>query len=218
MLKGVSYIRTVTLLLKIILSLQWLAAAFFTVLIVLLIINPEMELTEKLSGFGVDYEIIELGEHDAGELLGQDSYGTDNEKHRLWLTNGRGRLHISGHSQKIIIIKVLLALVEVLAYIYIFHLLISVFSGMKEGTFFNRVNGLIIRRIAWVIITITVITEFVQFLVSDHILRNYEIRSITLQRDTNIDIRTLFFGLMLLVISIAFIRGAEIKEENELTI
>jgi len=33
-----------------------------------------------------------------------------------------------------------------------------------------------------------------------------------------VDTKTLFFGLMLLVISIVFIRGAKLREEQELTI
>lgn len=208
MAKKFTFIRTITVVLRAMWYLQWLSAAAFLGVFILLLASPENLNTDKLTGFKVEFSNIDLGVHTL----------TDGADHDIKLSNGNGRMHISHHEQNIIYIKVLAALIEVLCYIYIFYLLIKIFAGLKEGDFFAQKNGLRIRNIAYTILGITLFTELVLYLVSVHIANTYEIAGIQLKRHTDIDFTLLFFGLMLLVLSEVFIRGARLKEEQELTI
>jgi len=208
MTKKFTFIKTITVVLKAMWYLQWLSAAAFISIFFLLIISPENMNMDKFTGFKVEFSKIDLGSHTLAD-------GADYD---IQLTNGNGRLHISNHDQNIIYAKVLVALIEVLCYIYIFYMLIKIFSGLKVGDFFAQKNGLLIRKIAFTIIGITAFTELTSYLISVHIVNTYEIAGIQLQSNTDVDFRILFFGLMLLVISTIFIRGAKLKEEQELTI
>ncbi len=208
MFKKSSLINTITVILKAMWYLQCLSVAVYIAFFVLLLVNPDNINIDKFTGFGIEFKQIDLGSQTLN----------DGASHAIMLTNGHGRLHIAGHKQGIVLIKVIVAIIEVLSYIYIFHLLIKIFSGLSKGNFFEQRNGLIIKRIAFVIIAVTAFVELAQFFISDYVLRNYEINSMQLQRDTEIDFKSLFFGLMLLVISIVFIRGAKLREEQELTI
>ena len=208
MLRKFTLIKSITVILKVMWYLQWLSALAFLAVLILLIISPENVNMEKFKGFKVEFAQIDL---DSQNLK-------DGTEHTIKLTNGNGRLHIGSHDQKIIHAKVLVALIEVLSYIYIFYLLIKIFSGLEVGNFFAQKNGLLIKHIAFTIIGVTVFTDLASFLISHYVAQNYEIESVLLQRDTEVDFKTLFFGLMLLVISTVFIRGAKLKKEQELTI
>ena len=142
----------------------------------------------------------------------------DGVNHTAFLSNGTGRLHISEFKQNIIFYRILSVLIDTLIYIYIIYFLRKIFSSLKTGVFFNRSNGEYIKKIAYTVLVLAFIPEFVSYLIESHITNNIELANLVIHAKFDFDFRTIFFGFLIFVVAKAFIRGTEIKEEHELTI
>ncbi len=60
--------------------------------------------------------------------------------------------------------------------------------------------------------------ELVCYIIESHITNNIELANIVIRAKFNLDFRTIFLGFLIFAMAKAFIKGAEIKEEHELTV
>ncbi|MBU8891756.1 MAG: DUF2975 domain-containing protein, partial [Bacteroidales bacterium] len=103
-------------------------------------------------------------------------------------------------------------------YIYIIYFLRKIFSSLKTGVFFKKCNGEFIKKIAYAVLILSILPEFISYLLGSHIAKTIELKDVILHAEFELDFRSVFLGFLIFAMAKAFIRGAEIKEENELTI
>lgn len=202
------FITSISVLLRII----WYLQLAFGIVLILLAFSILADLnwfdTEKISGFGISFAKIDLG-----NVLMQDG-----KHHLVKLTHGEGRVHISDYKQNIVIYKIAGAIIELLVSIFVIYTLRKIFRNLQKGDFFIIENGLYLRQIAYAILGICLFLGVYVYLISSYILNNFSFESITLKRNIEFDTRTILTGLMVFVIAKIFIKGSEIKEEQDLTI
>ena len=203
-----SFIHIVDLLLKIIWVFQMIFAAGLIFSAVAIMADVSWLDMEKVKGFNISFNEIDLG----------DVQMHDNQMHPVTLTNGSGRVHISGMDVHIIGYKIIGAFLELLVWMYVIYLLRKVFTNLKKGEFFVKCNGTTLRKIAISIIGISVFLNIFHYFISTYIYNNFLIEGVVLKRTIELDHRTFLFGIMLFVMAQIFIKGAEIKEEQDLTI
>ena len=202
------FMLVIDIILKVIWSLQWLFVVALLILSLIIFIDPSWMDVQKISGFSIEFSRLHLGNIDLN----------DGVNHAAYLSNGMGRLHISNFKQNIIFYRIFSALIDALIYIYIIYFLRKIFSSLKTGIFFNRSNGVFIKKIAYAVLVLAFLPELVNFLIESHITNNIELANVVIHTKLNLDFRTIFLGLLIFAMAKAFIRGAEIKEEHELTV
>lgn len=203
-----AFINIVDLLLRVIWYLQWLFGVVLIMSAVSILADVSWFNVEKIKGFQIAFSEIDLG-----ELQMQDG-----QSHLVRITNGEGRVHISGLDLKITVFKIVLAFFELLVGMYIISLLRKIFAHLKVGEFFVRANGMLLQRIAISILGISLFISAFQLILSSYLYKHLVIENVLLKRTVEIDTRTLLFGIMLFVVAQIFIQGAEIKDEQDLTI
>lgn len=203
-----TFIKSISILLKVIWYLQWMLALVLFISALLIITNANWKGLEKLNGFHISFARIELG----------DVYIQDNTEHNVTITHGEGRLYIDDYQQNIVIYRIIGAFIELIISMYIIYILSKIFRNLKTENFFVRENGLLLRKIAFAIIGISLFLSIYEYVISNYIHRNILIEHIVLKRNIELDTRTIIFGLMIFVIAKIFIKGTEIKEEQDLTI
>ncbi len=208
MQKKYPFMFAIDIILKVIWYIQWLFIFALLVISLVIIIDPSWINIEKISGFSVEFSRIYLG----------DINLNDGINHTAFLSNGIGRLHISDFKQNIVLYRIVSVLIDTFIYIYIIYLLRKIFSSLKTGVFFNRSNGEYIKKIAYTILILAFLPELVSYLIESHITNNIELANIVIRAKFNLDFRTIFLGFLIFAMAKAFIRGAEIKEEHELTV
>ncbi|MEN8157300.1 MAG: DUF2975 domain-containing protein [Bacteroidota bacterium] len=208
MKKKYPFIRIVDLLLRVIWYLQWLFGVALFISAISIIADVSWFNVEKIKGFHITYSEIDLGSIQMH----------DNQEHLAKLTNGEGRLHISDLDHKITLFKIIGAFLELLVGMYIIYLLRRIFANLKVGEFFVNANGQCLRKIAISIVGISLFISGYQYVISSYIYNHFSIEGIVLKRAAEIDTKTLLFGIMIFVVAMIFIKGAEIKEEQDLTI
>jgi len=208
MQKKYPFMRAIDVILKIIWYVQWFFIFALLIISLVIIIDPTWINIGKISGFSVEFSRIYLG----------DINLNDGIKHTAFLSNGIGRLHISDFKQNIIFFRILSVAIDTFIYIYIIYLLRKIFSSLKTGVFFNRSNGEYIKKIAYTILVLALLPELVSYLIESHITNNIELANVVIRAKFNLDFRTIFLGFLIFAMAKAFIRGAEIKEEHELTV
>lgn len=208
MKKKYPFLRIVDLLLRVIWYFQWIFGVVLLISAISIIADVSWFNVEKIKGFHIAYSEIDLGSVQM----------QDDQEHLAKLTNGEGRLHISEMDHKITVFKIIGAFLELLVGMYIIYLLRRIFTNLKVGEFFVVANGHYLRRIAISIVGISLFISGYQYIISSYIYNHFSIEGIVLKRSAEIDTRTLLFGIMIFVVAMIFIKGAEIKEEQDLTI
>ncbi len=203
-----TFIHVVDWLLKIIWFFQMIFAAVLIFSAVAIMADVSWMDIEKIKGFNISFTEINLG----------DVQMHDNQTHAVTLTNGSGRVHISGMDSRIVGFKIIGAFMELLVWMYVIYLLRRIFAKLKVGDYFIRSNGTTLRKIAISIIGISLFLNTFHYFISTYIYKHFSIEGVILKRTIELDTRTFLFGIMLFVIAQIFIKGAEIKEEQDLTI
>jgi hypothetical protein len=175
---------------------------------VLVVTNASPSVTEKLSGLTVYYSNINLGEALFDDGVSKNAY----------LTSGSGRLHIENQTINEIYLKIFGSLLEAFVYIYIVYLLMGIIENLKRDDFFVRENGVFIRKIGFSIIAITIFTDLFNFIISKIVSNELIIANIEFKPYVNFHLNTVFLGVLILAIAQIFIKGAEMKTEQDLTI
>lgn len=202
------FIRVVDLLLRIIWYMQCIFAIFLILSAIFIIAEVDFINLDKINGFHISYAKIEMGEMQLQDM----------QSHNVTITNGEGRVHISGMNQKIAFFRIIAAMVELAVGMFIIYLLRKIFTNLKKGDFFVRKNGVMLRKIAISILGVSLFLNAFQYAISSYIYNTLSLENIELKRTANLDTRTLLFGIMLFVVSMIFIKGAELQEEQDLTI
>jgi hypothetical protein len=202
------FISTVDLLLRIIWYLQWVFGMVLVFSALAILFDVNWFNVDKIKGFHIAFREIDLGTVRMHDQMG----------HPALITHGEGRLHITGLETNIILLRILGALLELLVGMYIILMLRRLFGNLKVGDFFVKANGTILKRIAYSIIGISLFLSLFQYAISSYLFAHLRIEDVVLKRAANLDTRTLLFGIMILVVATIFIKGAEMKEEQDLTI
>jgi hypothetical protein len=203
------FIKALSLILKIILYLQWFFLGVVVFISVLVATNSHFVDLNKLTGFQIQFSKINLSELNQQQTDGANS---------VYLTNGEGRLHVPNTGKRFFFFRVILVFVDTILNIVIIYLLQKIFSNLKNGDFFVRENGIFIRKIAIIVLLLAVIPAIVNFILNHYLTNNIYIQGITFKASFNFDFTTTFLALLIFVIAQVFIKGAELKEDNDLTI
>lgn len=134
------------------------------------------------------------------------------------LTNGEGRLHIEDLDQKFIYLRMFAALVDAMLYLVIIYFLRKVFSNLTDNRYFIAENGRFIKYIAVSILLLAIIPGTIYHLTDRWIANAIEHKDVLMTAGFRLDFQTILLGLLVFVISIIFLRGIELKEDQELTI
>jgi hypothetical protein len=139
-------------------------------------------------------------------------------EYKFSLTNGEGRLHIENLDQKFIYLRMFAALVDAMLYLVIIYFLRKVFSNLTGNRYFISENGRFIKYIAIAILLLAIIPDTIYHLTDRWIANVIEQKDIIMTVGFSFDFQTILLGLLVFVISIIFLRGIELREDQELTI
>lgn len=203
------FIRAVSIILRIIWYLQWVFLFSLIVIAILIASNSSLIDLNKIKGFKVQFEKIEIQNNNSDNAAVQN---------RVYLSNGVGRLHMNNTDNTFIFFRLFSVFVDTLLYIFIIYLLQKIFSSLKSGTFFIRQNGVYIKRIAYAVLGIALLPDLINYLINVYVTNTLLIDGIILKARFDFDLRTTFLALLIFVIAKVFIRGAELKEDHDLTI
>ena len=203
------FIRAVSIILSIIWYLQWIFVAGLIVISFLIATHNSIIDTGKIEGFHIQYVRIDI----------PDSISdTGNQNGDVYLTNGEGRLHIENAEYNFIYFRLIIAFIDTFFYILIVFLLRKIFSSLKTGEFFVKQNGIYIKNIAFTVLGLTLIPAFLNYLINIYIKQSLSIEGILFKAQFEFDYGTVFLALLIFVIAEVFIKGTELKEDQDLTI
>ena len=203
------FIKGVSIVLSIIWYLQWVIIAGLVVITILIATDNSIINTSKLEGFHVQYERIDIP---------SSTLDNGNHESNIYLTNGEGRIHIENEDYNFIYFRLLSAFIDTLLYIFIIFLLRKIFSGLKTGEFFVKQNGIYIKKIAYAVLGLTLIPAFLNYFINIYIKKTLNIEGIIFKAQFEFDYGTVFLALLIFVLAQVFIRGTELKEDQDLTI
>jgi hypothetical protein len=197
---------------KIILTIYWYLQLTFIAAIVLigllLLFDVEFIDLNYLNGFKIHFSKVNFIEPLVYEGMDYD----------FSLTNGEGRLHINDLDQKFVYLRMLAALIDSLIYLIIIYFARKIFENLTDNKYFVAINGMYIKKIAMSIILLSFVPGTIHYLTDLWILKTIEHQDIIMKAGFKVDFQTILLGLLVFVISIIFLRGVELKEDQELTI
>lgn len=197
---------------KVILNVFWylqLAVIVSIILIgLLLLFDVDFIDLNRLNGFKIHFS----------KIIFSDPLIYNGENYEFSLTNGEGRLHINDLDQKFVYLRMLGALVDSVIYLMIIHFLRKIFNNLTENKYFVAANGVFIKKIALSIIFLSLIPEVIYYLTDKWIINTIELKNVIFKNEFNFEYQTILLGLLVFVISIVFLRGIELKEDQDLTI
>lgn len=197
---------------KIILNIFWylqLAVIASIILIgLLLFFDVEFIDLNRLNGFKIHFS----------KIIFSDPLIYNGENYDFTLTNGEGRLHINDLDQKFVYLRMLGALTDSIIYLMIIYFLRKIFKNLTENKYFVAANGMYIKKIALSIIFLAIVPEIIYYLTDKWIINTIEFNSVIFKNEFNFEYQTILLGLLVFVISIVFLRGIELKEDQDLTI
>lgn len=197
---------------KVILNVFWylqLAVIVSIILIgLLLLFDVDFIDLNRLNGFKIHFS----------KIIFSDPLIYNGENYEFSLTNGEGRLHINDLDQKFVYLRMLGALVDSVIYLMIIHFLRKIFNNLTENKYFVAANGVLIKKIALSIIFLSLIPEVIYYLTDKWIINTIELKNVIFKNEFNFEYQTILLGLLVFVISIVFLRGIELKEDQDLTI
>jgi hypothetical protein len=162
----------------------------------------------RLNGFKIHFS----------KIIFSDPLVFNGENYDFSLTNGEGRLHINDLDQKFVYLRMLGALTDSIIYLMIIHFLRKIFKSLTENKYFVSSNGIYIKKIALSIIFLAIVPEVIYYLTDRWIIGTIELKDVIFKNEFNFEYQTILLGLLVFVISIVFLRGIELKEDQELTI
>jgi len=197
---------------KIILNLYWYFQLTFIAAIIFvglsLLFNFDFIDLNYLNGFKIHFSKIIFPE----PLL----YNGVN--YDFTLTNGEGRLHINDLDQKFVYLRMLAALVDSVIYLMIILFLRKIFKNLTDNKYFIAENGMYIKKIALSIIILALLPELIIYMTDKLIIGSIQLNNVLIKNEFNFEYQAIILGLLVFVISIIFLRGIELKEDQELTI
>ena len=203
------FIKAVSLILSIIWYLQWLIVAALVIISILIATDNTIINTSKLEGFQIQFARIDIPNSDNE---------ADIQKNEIYITNGEGRIHLENKEYNFIYFRLLGALIDTLFYIFIIYLLRKIFFSLKTGEFFVKQNGIYIKKIAYAVLGLSLIPAFLIYLLNIYIKQTLNIEGIIFKAQFEFDYGTVFLALLIFVIAEVFIRGTQLKEDQDLTI
>ncbi len=162
----------------------------------------------RLNGFKIHFS----------KIIFSDPLVFNGKNYDFSLTNGEGRLHINDLDQKFVYLRMLGALIDSIIYLMIIHFLRKIFKSLTENKYFVSSNGIYIKKIALSIIFLAIVPEVIYYLTDRWIISTIELKDVIFKNEFNFEYQTILLGLLVFVISIVFLRGIELKEDQELTI
>ena len=197
---------------KIILNIFWylqLAVVAVIILIgLLLLFDVDFIDLNRLNGFKIHFS----------KIIFSDPLIYNGENYDFSLTNGEGRLHINDLDQKFVYLRMFGALIDSFIYLMIIHFLRKIFKNLTENKYFVSSNGIYIKKIALSIIFLAFVPEIIYYLTDRWIINTIELKNVIFKNEFNFEYQTILLGLLVFVISIVFLRGIELKEDQDLTI
>ncbi len=197
---------------KIILKIYW----YFQLLIIAAIILVGLMLLLDVSFIDLNY--LNGFQIHFSKILFTDPLIYNGTSYDFALTNGEGRLHIDDLDQKFVYLRMIAALVDAVIYLMIIYFLRKIFRNLTDNKYFIAVNGVYIKKIAFSIILLAILPEFIHYLTDMWIISTIELKSVIIKNEFNFDYQTILVGLLVFVIGIIFLRGIELEKDQELTV
>ncbi len=197
---------------KLVLNIFWyLQMVLITVIIItglFLLFDVEFIDLNSLNGFKIHFS----------KIIFPDPLVYNGVNYDFSLTNGEGRLHINDLDQKFVYLRMLAALVDSFIYLAIIYFLRKIFKNLTDNNYFTAVNGMYIKKIAYSIILLAFVPEAIHYLTDRLIIGAIHVNDIIIKNNFQFDYQTILVGLLVFVISIIFLRGIELREDQKLTI
>lgn len=208
MTKKLNFINAISIVLRAIWYIQWVFLSVIIIISILIATDSSIIDINKIDDFHIQFARIDIQ---------TNTSALDSSQSETYISNGEGRLHINDNSNYIFL-RLLSVFIDTLLYILIIYFLQKIFSSFKMGVFFIKQNGIYVKKIAYGILAIALIPEIINYFVNIHISETIIIEGVLFKARLGFDFRTVFLALLIFVIAKAFIRGAELKEDHDLTI
>lgn len=203
------FIKAVSIILSIIWYVQWIIVAALVIISILIATDNTIIDTSKLEGFQIQFERIDIP---------NSINEADIQQNEVYITNGDGRIHLENEEYNFIYFRLLGAFIDTMFYIFIIYLLRKIFFSLKTGEFFVKQNGVYIKKIAYAVLGLSLIPAFLIYLLNIYIKQTLNIEGIIFKAQFEFDYGTVFLALLIFVIAEVFIRGTQLKEDQDLTI
>jgi hypothetical protein len=202
-----SMVRTVSVILNIVWIVQWIGVVFIILFSIYLAVSSgEGSLNLHIP---INFETVDKG---TIQFL-------ENKANNFEIEFARGRAVISGPIPiQILIYYFIISEIMFGIAIYITYLLQMFFKSLKNEDPFVRENGKRLRSIGLAIIIGSILWNFFTIFYSSLIRTSVSMDGIEIGTHLNFKFEIILLGLIILVISEVFQLGAELKEEQELTI
>jgi len=188
--------------------LQWAILIAIIVYVSLLILNVDFFNVDVLKGFKIHFSKISFLQ----PIL------IEGEEHLVKLTNGEGRLHIENFNQSFIYMRIFAAFMDSFLYLLILFFIRRIFKNLTDNKYFILENGILIRKIGFTIIALAILPAAIHYITDAMVTSSIQIEGVVLKNDFDFDFQTILLGVLVYVISIVFLRGIELKKDQELTI
>ena len=197
-------IKSIALILQIIWYLQLIFISALIIISLLIAIDSPIVEQYKLKGFSVQFHQIDLSSQ-------------QNDK-PVYISNGIGRLHNTNAEKKFIFYRIFSVFTDALLYTFIVFWLRKILNVSEADALFTKKNGEYITKIAYAVLGIALLPAIINYYINLEVVQHLKIEHITFKARLNIDFRTLFLAMLIFIIAKVFVKGAELKEENDLTI
>ncbi len=187
---------------------QWAVLLAIVVYVSFLVLNVDFFNVDVLKGFQIHFSKIDFLQ----PVL------IDGKEHIVKLTNGEGRLHIENFNQSFIYMRIFAAFIDSFLYLMILYFIRKIFNNLTDNQYFIPENGILIRKIGFTIIGLAILPDAIHYVTDRLVVKTIKIDDIILKNEFNIDLQTILLGVLVFVISIVFLRGIELKKDQELTI
>ncbi len=174
----------------------------------LLVLNVDFFDVDVLKGFKIHFSKIEFIQ----PLI------FNGEEYNFNLTNGEGRLHVENLQQNFIYYRLFAAFIDTFLYLLILYFLKKIFNNLTDNDYFIPENGILLRKIGFTIIALALLPEIIHYFTDLQVAKYISIENVILKTEFNLDVQTLLLGILVFVISLVFLRGIELKKDQELTI
>ena len=188
--------------------LQWVVVFSIIVYVSFLILNVDFFNLDVLKGFKIHFSKIYFLQ----PIL------IEGKEHIVKLTNGEGRLHIENFDQNFIYMRIFAAFIDSFLYLLILFYIRKIFTNLTANQYFIAENGVLIRKIGFTIIALAILPAILHYLTDTMVANSIQIEGVILKNEFDLDLQTILLGILIFVISSVFLRGIELKKDQELTI
>lgn len=207
-LRNSQILKIIKSIVSILWVLQWAVLISIIIYVLLLILNVDFFNVDVLKGFKIHFSKIDF----------LKPIVIDGKEHIIKLTNGEGRLHIENFNQSFIYMRIFGAFIDSFLYLLILYFLRKIFKNLTSNQYFIPENGVLLRKIGFTIIALAILPAIIHFITDAMVLSSLQLEGVTLKNEFDFDLQTILLGILVFVISIVFLRGIELKKDQELTI